>query len=392
MKIALVRNMHSKYSVINQMEKDLIASWNRVSSTFKEPVEMVSYTLDEPGYTALYQACQQQEILCTFSINMTLGSALLYDIFSVPHVLFSLDALFWHEERDLLASHVLCCCTHPDSICSKTENRSFYVPHACSLAHIPYQAERKKTVPFFFPASYLDDEKEYTLWKKRWGEAIAQSLVDDAHSLLSDYSSCYFESLQQIYFQRIVPLVGEDTQESREHFFRSFDVFIRGCDRQALLKSLGSETIHIATDSISFERYQKRLPQVNFVYEGERSFEEIIPLFSKATCVLNSVPTNRFGLHERALYALACGAQLYSTTITSLPIWLRESKIVSFYDQKDPFTPCCTSDLFYDVWKWIEKEHTWDVRVKTLFPYIIEQSRVKMDEGRSRDPFSRFTF
>jgi hypothetical protein len=388
MKIAIVQNVMSQYAVIYHMEKGLIQAFNGlgIEVNFSQP--------DCRSYEQLYQLFEREKVACTLSINQVLGRAVYYDAFFVPHVLISIDALFWHSIPDVIAPHVICCFPDFESVAylkKVYQKEAIYFPHACSLQKAPYLVDRKKTIPFLLPASYLDDEAEYSFWRKEWGTQVAQTLVDEAQKFLSDKNRSFFETAYEVYENSILPLVLKDSHEIQMHFFLSFERFIRGLDRNSLLETLRGETVHMAMREDSLLRYRKRHPQVNFVFEGLKNFEEVLDLFSQTKCVLNTLPPSfRQSLHERVLYALAFGCTLYSTTMSSLPNWMREVKMVSFYDQGDLFPSCVDPNLFHKAWQWIEKEHTWEVRVQTVFQEIFKQADLIRKFGQEDDPFAQF--
>ena len=371
MKVALVRNLSSQYSVIDHMERGLKDALERAGIG----VEYVS--LDEKSYGPLYRQCEEKEVECTLSINQVLGSSLFYDTCAVPHIFLSIDAVFWDFILDLMASHVCPCFPDQESIVylkKMYQKDSFLFPHACALERAPYQVDRERPISFLLPASFIDEECEYVLWKERWGSLFAQQLVEEAESILHEWEKGFLERALTVYQNKIVPVIPEDTYEERISFLRSFERFVRGVDRARLLETLRGETVHVATNKESFLLYQKKHSQVSLVYEGPKTFDEVLGLFAQTECVLHTLPPSfRYALHERVLYALAFGCRLYATTMFSLPQWMRDGGIVSFYDQKDPLPRCRDHALFYKVWQWIEERHTWDVRVRELFPKLFQQ-------------------
>lgn len=388
MKVALVHNNTSQYSVIRHMEESL------VQALLRAHIGVVSFSLDERGYRYLYRLLEHEDILCTISLNQVLGQTLFYDTFFVPHVLLSIDALFWHSLMDVRASHILSCFPDPESVSVlKKEGTTgvFYCPHACSLEALQHISDQRKSIPLLLPASYIDEEREYALWTEMWGTSVAKKLADEAAHVLSEPEKPFIETAFDIFHSHVLRSDRPDESKSANMFFCSFEKFVRGLDRKLLLDRLNKETVHVATDEVSFARYQKKHPKVRWVYEGKKSFEDVLTLFSKTECILHTLPPSfRHALHERVLYALALGCRLYSTTMFSLPDWMREEQLVSYYDQGDSLPRCSSQDVFNKAKTWIQDEHTWDVRVRTILQHVFLEAAKRKQEGQEEDPFSQF--
>lgn len=388
MKVALVHNGISQYSVIQHMEEAL------VQALLRAHIGVVSISLDEKGYRYLYRLLEQEDILCTLSLNQVIGKTIFYDTFFVPHVLLSIDALFWHSLLDVDASHIIGCFPDPESVSflnKDGKSKSFYFPHACAPGMVLQMPDQKKTIPFLLPASYLDEEHEYALWAERWGATVAKKLADEAFRVLSEPETPFFDAAFTAFHTHVSPSDTSSSYESLRTFFCSFERFVRGVDRSLLLEKLHDETIHVATDQASFLRYQKRHPRLRWVYEGKKSFEDMLTLFSSAECVLHTLPPSfRHAFHERVLYALALGCRLYSTTMFSLPDWMREEQLVSYYDKGDPTPRCSNPEVFHKAKAWIEERHTWDVRVNTILQKVFHQAAKIKRMGQEEDPFARF--
>ena len=380
MTIALLNNICSKYSVLNHMEDEFSKALKRSG------IECCSFPLDKEGLQDLYSYALQNAIQCTLSFNAIAPKEPFFTIFGLPHLCISVDAPFWYDKECLLSPHFVPffpdveATLYYDMLCNK---KSFCFPHACSLRHSLEFVDRKKDIPFFFPGSYLDDEREYGNWVDIVGGTQASFIASEVECFLEKPKD-YFILLESLY-EKVRPYLSSAIL--KQVFFQSVDKYIRGKDRGRLFEAVQNERVHIATDDVSFRRYQKRFPKVHFVYEGEVSFENLFPLFARSQCVLNSLPTLRKGLHERVLYALSFGCSLYSSTLESLPSWLHECGIASFYDKKEPFPHLPSVSELQRIRQWIECEHSWDARVRGVmndcWPYV-EKIR---NNARDSDPF-----
>lgn len=379
MHIVLLRHPESKYSVISHMEQELIRAFER-----RKDMKVTAVTLDDRGYEQIYNLMHQRIVDCTFSINQIIGSAIFFETFGVPHIHLSLDSLFWCNLDLLQESHLVPCFVDPESASmwhDMHQQKTFWFPHACSLP-IFEDYSWQKDIPFLFPCSYIDDEHMYSLWQYDWGAETATLLAREAELFLHAPTEEYFSFLHRVYDacdmkDRISPVV----------FCKSMDTYLRGRDRANVLKTLEGQTVNIASDTDAFEKYVRRFPSVEFVHEGECSFEQLLPLFKRARCVVNSLPTLRCGLHERVLYALAYGCALYSSSMKMLPSWMHEGNMVAFYDQGDRFPQVPNKKMHEKAWKWIEKEHTWDVRIQKLLSEILTRAQEIRANCLAHNPF-----
>lgn len=366
MPILLLKNPKSQYSVLSHMEEALYQALERAN------ISCLPFVIDTSQWDALYQEIMDIPISCTLSVNATFEHSLFFESLGVPHIFIAVDAPFWFHDRALGCSYAIDCFPDQDAMAFYEKNyqkKPFWFPHACTLGPSRQYEQSVRDIPFFFPASYLDDEKEYALWERLFGSSLALKMASDVEEFLTRSTESYFQMLERLY----QPL-HELTSLSKMAFFRSMDTFVRGRDRINLLKKCGGETIHIASTKTDCERYQQRCPKVRFVYEGERAFEELFPLFVRSKCVLNSLPTLRFGLHERVLYALSFGCGVYSTTMHLLPEWIQSAPFVSFYDQGGGVPRPQTKEEHKSIQEWIENEHTYDVRLEKVLKRCFQEA------------------
>lgn len=359
MNIALLKNPRSKYSVLNHMEDELQKAF------LNNGVACQSFELTREGISELFLEVPRGKISCTLAFNAMVEPCFFYDDYKVPHIFISVDSPFWHAEDSLRCQHFIPFFPDIESqqYCEKAYGvKTFCFQHACSLS-FSESSEKTRDIPFFFPGSYLDDEQEQAAWVDAFGEKLAAFLVEEVEHFLEKADEGYFVFGERVYEamksrSTVVP--------SKQLFFRSIDTYVRGLGRFQLFSSLSGEKVHLAAGKESFVRYQKRFPKVSFQYEGELSFKDLFSVFPRVQTILHCCPTLRSGLHERVLYGLSFGCGLYSNMLNSLPSWLERSGIVSFYDQHDPFPRNPTTQELVKIRKWIEEEHTWDVRVQNV--------------------------
>lgn len=354
MTIVILKNPRSQYSVLNHMEEELRRAFIR------KGYDSSLCEVSPREFEKIFSQMSQDKVFCTCSINLSVEPSFFYDTYRVPHLFISVDAPFWHSMKLLSAQHVVAC--FPDVESQKYAKAAYGKPticlqHACFLQPL-LQPDQKRDIPFFFPATYIDDEAAFTHIKTQVGTRNALVISDEVENFLEDVNASYFS-----FSKRVADTFGVGDIQS---FVQALDIYVRGKERERLFLSLVGQKVHVATNKHSFDQYRNRFPEVDFVYEGERSFSDLFLLFPRVHTLIHSCPTLRNGLHERVLYGLSFGCSLYSTSLHVLPSWIRTSGVVSFYDQKDPFPILPDQKAFLKIRKWLESEHSWDARVEQL--------------------------
>jgi spore maturation protein CgeB len=376
MKVLLFQHPKSRYGVLASMTQSLQKAFVR------QGVEAVIYEWWKGDPDDLERVVKQENPDCTFSINIFVDETYFYMPFGIPHVYLSVDAFTYCHPALPVMPHLVTMfvdgCSK-DLFAARSEHPVYFFPHAIAKESIQtYKAHSWK--PFHerpydvvLLGSYVDYSREKTLWEALFSQADVNALVARAERALEDTTYPFLaDTLSFVENTPSIRLIIDEQKVLPGQLVNSVEQYVRGVDKERLLQSLNGRTVHIFSEE---SQWKNMAP--NAVFHEPVSFDQVCQVCSQAKVVLNSVPTIRKGYHERLFLGLASGA-IVVTSQLDLPAWLETSGALVSYrtstlptlqerlEQAEKFerTP-------NDIFMWLDNEHTWDVRVKTALPDIM---------------------
>ena len=213
--------------------------------------------------------------------------------------------------------------------------------------------------------------------------AQSEPLEDPSYPFLADTVSTIEETPS-------VRLLLEEQSVLPAQLVNSVERYVRGLDRERLLSTFGDRRVHIFSTKEDW-----KIVRPNYVFHEPVPFDQACDICSQAKVVVNSVPTIRCGYHERLFLGLAAGATIVSSQI-DLPQWVVASGGVVTYrtstlpNVQERLAACEGRQSREEILNWLEKEHTWDVRIKKTFPGIFE-SITAIHDTWNANPFWKLT-
>lgn len=382
-KVVLFPHPRSRFDVLSVMTHDL------QQALIRQGVEAVLCDVSNTSPEALYETVRSENPDCTWSINFFVDESWFYEPLGIPHVFLGVDGftryppalLSFHNTVQLFVDRVTA-----DLFSKQGQSPALWFPHAISCDTI--SAMRASVVPLekrpydvVFLGSFIDEEKELSLWRSFFSFHDVEALKALSEQALEDPSFTLFPAvLAMIESSSAIRSCLIENEVTPNDLANSVENYIRGCDRRRLLAALEGRTVHLFTTSEGASVASRRTSYKNCVLHPSVPFHEVLDICSQARVVINSSPSIRNGYHERLLLGLASGAVVVTSASRVLPTWLEEAGAVVSYTTSS--LPSLSHRLAAaegrahpqkNILDWLEENHTWDVRLKEHLPHITKQ-------------------
>lgn len=321
---------------------------------------------------------------CTWSFNVMLEPELCFHPFGVPHVYVSVDAITYCHPCIAELPHLVCLFVDSSSVAlynQESAYTSYWFPHAISQEVLE---ERREQVPFedrpydvTLLGSYIPYEKELEFWKAAFPSEVVAAFLELSEKCLSDGNFMFLQEMSAFFLTHPELVYTIKTLGLFPHnVANSVERYIRGKDRERLLKTLEGHNIHIFTDEQDICHWAAMPYLHNATFHTAVPFDRVAQVCSQSKIILNSVPTIRKGYHERLFLALASEAVVVTSPV-DLPSWLGDEGYVVKYDAES----CSTLEQrissalkfpknFKKIRNWLLQHHTWDARLSSHLPSI----------------------
>ena len=371
--VVLLRHTRSKFGVLSAMTDGLCSALDRAG--------IQTFVIDRLNIDTLADEIKRLAPDCTLGVNISVSEHLLFYPLNIPHVAFYVDTLVHYLPGIFERPHSISLIADGQSeklFQTLGGRRSHWFPHAIAKETVD-RARSEEPIPLdkrpfdvCLPGSYLDHREPL----EHLGVDLADRrlLLDLVQRALFDLSFPFFAEVFSLAEQRgLDPVVVGTALES----------VLRGLDRERLIKSLPQRTVNIFTSAEDAVRWLKVSP--NSLFRPSVDFQELFDLCAHSKVVLNSVPSIRPGYHERLLLSLASGA-ITVTERGRVPSWLVERGRVVEYDTASMET---LQERIHEaegrpydrmaVLEYLDKEHTWDVRLHMALPAIEREIQESKD-------------
>lgn len=371
----------SRYNALHHMTKDIFQAFKRLGVNCRLLVAqkdnpqpfLESIFSDKPDFT--------------FSLNGLLPDEqgrFFCDMIKIPHVGFLVDSPNHFVTMAKSAMNIITC---PDVFSCHflrglhCENVLF-LPHgvAADLAPDP---KLQRTYDVVFLASCIDYKAIEEKWKTAYPKPIQDILFHAAEIALSPEAPPYV--------QAFVAAMNDSVSKHAEldpaainmiELLDELEVYIRGKDRVELVRAIRDADVLVIGAGGGESGWEKYLSdRKNVTIRPPIPFEEALEVMKQSKIILNSCAWINAGGHERLFAGMACEALV----ITDQNPWLKEKftegQELAFYRHgKWDEVNAMINGYLADEPKRREtaqkgrdkvmKEHTWDVRMKSLLQQI----------------------
>lgn len=375
-KVVLFPHPKSPFGVLYEMTEELQKAFHR------QGMEAVLIDIANSTPESVLEAVRSENPDCTFSINLFVDE----EWFGIPHVYLGVDGFTHHHSGLLSSPHTIPLFVDKetaDLFTKKGASPAIWVPHAISKETLAGMRDKqtpwsKRPYDVVFVGSFIDHEQELVLWNSFLNPSDVQALQNLAEKALDDPSIPFFpEALSMIEESPSIRKAMRERDISQNDLVNSVENYMRGCDRERVVKAMKGRKVHFFTTADSAIALANSPSYKGCIFHSAVPFHEVLSICSQAKVVINSSPSIRKGYHERLLLGLAAGAIVVTSASVVLPLWLEESGAVVSYTTSTLLSVAERLSLaerhprpVEKIIKWIEQYHTWDARLAEHLPAI----------------------
>lgn len=379
-KIDFFKNSISQYGVLNSFTEGLQKALKRAelrSETFD--------LIDSSQGEILAQLAKDQPA-CTAGFNIVMAKHSFAEPLGIPHLSLIVDCMTYYPEV-MQSDTTIACFVEEDScgffrlLCKKD---AIFLPHAVDAELVSPKNEKilreeKRDLDLVMCGSFIGSEEIMNSWKERLTPKCVDTLVQIAEETIASphrsHMQAFVEEIErQGHFEKELIKKKVDYFET----MNQLEIYIRSVDRIKFLQSIDACDLHI----FGAKRYEADWKKVlqgkkRVFFHDAVPHEELVQVFRRARCALNSLPSIKRGLHERLLLALSQGASVLGNEniyITSQfprslallnilpPDYARANDLLhdAFKDEKARLDDVLATHSI------IREKHTWDIRAEAL--------------------------
>lgn len=177
-----------------------------------------------------------------------------------------------------------------------------------------------------FLGSCIDYEPILKSWKKKYAASLRKIMEEAVEAALEDFLTPI-----DIVLERVLKKSGESSDDFVS-MLRDVEMVVRGKDRIGLLQSIDEAPIDLFGFAEKESLWKKYLgKKKNIILHDSVPFDIAIGIMKQSKIVLNSCPWIRYGVHERILNGLACGALVITDENPYLREQFKEGESMVFY-------------------------------------------------------------
>lgn len=299
----------SQYGVLHHFTKKLQEAFLRSGVNCR--ILEAQHNNPKPFLTELFKDPPD----CTLSFNGLLPDEegrFFCDLIRIPHVAYVVDSpnsfvSLAQSPLTIIASVDGPACEFFRGINAKNV---IFLPHGVekNLGFESYEQERPYDVLML--ASCIDYENIRQQWQKLFPEAIGKVLDTAAEHALTDYKISYVQSFVTALDAYVSK--GGEVDPQKFNFIEMLDLlemYIRGRARVEMVRAIRDAKIDVFGSPSTTSSWQKQIgKQSNVVIHDTVPFDQALELMQRSKIVLNSCAWIKYGVHERTLAGLACGA------------------------------------------------------------------------------------
>lgn len=374
---------------MNKKKIDVIAPESSQYGVLQHFSKQVYKSLQRLGFSGQLLSYKEYKA-CPFSLNCDLtlsfngapcdeSGEFLCDLTSVPHISCLVDPPYHFLELQT-SPHILITCddkTCVDLFRSEKFPHYYFFPHGVE-PDLLASKEVHKNYDILFLGTYIDPKKQKEILEKKYPSKISELLKETAQRVLKGEKGHFAEIFLQLFNKSHTDKPIFSLSEA----FKDLEIYIKACDRIALLTSIKHCNISIFGNTVSNKGWQEVFSdKKNITISPAVNFTQAIDLMRQSKIVLNSGIKNSFGCHERVFTSLAAGALAVTSSNIFLEQTFANEKSILFYTPENLSSFEDTLHMYLkddeklqevqkkgrDV---VMKNHTWDVRLQTLLPQI----------------------
>ena len=377
--VVFLRNKKSLSGVLDSFTDGLIEGFRRHGTAAS------SYDYDDYESGKALDAIKASNADCTIGFNVLLPED---SPLTIPHYAPLCDSATYYPELRL-SNHMIASFMEQDSYGFYKRlgvENIFFMPHAISSKYLS-QKPTKRDLDVVMAGSYINPDAIRKVWEEQLSSQSLHVMLEIAERVLASPHVSHL----QAFLERVEehgPFEKELLAKKLDFFsqLNMLEVYIRNTDRLRLIQNIEGHTVHIFSAKVFTESWKKALQnKKNVQFHDEVPFNDLPGIFSRARCVINSIPTIKRGLHERLLLALAQGATVLGNQNIFIPEQFNQPKaylnvLSPDYAQANSLLTNAFADEearladVYATHKTIQQHHTWDARAKflieTLPPFV----------------------
>lgn len=273
---------------------------------------------------------------CTLSFNGLLPDDkgnFFSDMIKIPHVACLVDSPNNFTPLTLSSNTIITCADRSslDFFKGLGFEKTLFMPQGVEKSLSP-DPRTKRDYDVVMLASCIDYEGIRATWKKKFSPILCQAMDDAAEMALADHTIPYYQAFVQALDKQLSAKGSIDPQKI--DFIAVLDeleMYIRGKDRVELIKSIEEAKVDIfgSADGVGWEKYlgKKR----NITLHDPVPFEQALEIMKHTKIILNSCPWLNYGVHERLLAGLSCGALVITNENNFLLENFKDGDSIVFY-------------------------------------------------------------
>lgn len=373
-KVFFLSHPMSRFGVLAEM------TWQLQQACLRCGIEAVLADLKEMSPDDLYEAVKAEHPDCTWSLNLFVEESRFFDPLGIPNVYLGVDGFTRHPTSLLSLRHTIPLFVDKETATLFSQKGlcpALWFPHAISKEKIieaRKKGEKVQDRPYdvVFLGSWIDGDRELSVWRSFLSSSDVQTLQKLADRALDDPSFAFIpEALDMFESSKTMAAALTSCGVSAYDLVNSVENYMRACDRERLLKTLSDRTVHIFTTPEGADILKERQLGDHCILHPAVPFQDVFDICCKAKVVINSSPSFREGFHERLLLSLAAGAIVVTSASNVLPSWLETSGAVVSYTTSSLTSLVKRLSIAEErkhpkeqVLDWLERYHTWDIRIQ----------------------------
>ncbi|MBS0635669.1 MAG: glycosyltransferase family 1 protein [Verrucomicrobia bacterium] len=372
--IAFLHNKKSQSGVLESFTKGLQEAFGRLGVT------VASYDFEDFESGEAIPKIVETNPDCTLGFNILLPEDSPLKPVNIPHYAPLCDCATYYPELRL-SNHMLASFMEQDSYGFYKKlgvENVFFLPHAISASELSSR-NQSRDLDVVMAGSFVFPEAIYKIWQEQLSPDGLKAMVGLAEKVLASPHISHLQAFMEL-VEQLGPFEKELMDKKLDFFsqLNLLEVYIRNTDRLRMIQNIKNHTVHIFTAKSFMPVWKDRLKgQTNLEFHDEVPFDQLGEIFSRAKCVINSIPTIKRGLHERLLLALAKGASVLTSENIFISSQFAPSKAIlnvlspNYATIDAQIAEACKDEeaRFKDVLacqQVIQSKHTWDARAKTL--------------------------
>lgn len=345
----------------------------------REGFQVALLDSEKLGFSGIVESVFELNPDFVFSMNqlgISESGRSLADEVNCPYVAYLIDPPHQYISQKH-GNHLICACVDRE-LANFLEKKlglpSFFLPHAVN-SEVPSLEERPLEAVLL--ASCIDPDVIVSYLSQQFPSDLCLALEAGVELAYEDRERSLLQHLIQQGEERGMQELVDWKHPSFSALWYFGDLLLRGKDRIALLQSMTNLSIHVYGNGVlgSSWKHLEGLGGHVTVHDAVE-FPEALDLMSKSKFVLNSFPSFSYGVHERVLYGMACGAVVVTNKNDFIESEFTEEELLTF-DSRTPQEVVervsllleNESERFLMALEGQEKvlqSHTWDVRVAQL--------------------------